>query len=690
MIRLLIPLLISVFTFYIQSSKAQLFEWAKQIDGEGYWNEGEANCVSVDSSGNVYTIGFFLGTMDFNPGEETHNLSSSGYEDIYIQKLDPEGNFIWAYKLGGSSQDHGYSITISDSGYIFITGDFKGEVDFDPGTGVFNMTSSTDKDIFVAKYDLDANFIWAGKMGGSGADIATSITTDSLDNVYTTGYHYGSGDFDPGPQVYTLDGHGGAALFISKLDPAGSFIWAVGCGGTQDVVSYSIITDDEQAVYITGYFGSTVDFDPGPGVHEITPYGSNDAFIQKIDELGNLVWVKQFGGTESDIAYGITIDNAGNIISTGRFSGTADFDPNTGIQNLTAIGLYDIYIQKIDSNGNNIWVKQLAGSVNTNKGISSCIIADSIGGIYSTGHVEGIFDFDPGEGIELFGDTYKNSIYIHKLNSMGDFEWIKGMVAGGSEMKGKSVALDTNANIFSTGIFTGSVDFDTEEDTYNMTSGGGKSMYIHKIEACEDSFNTLDIYACDSYLSPSGNYLWDNSGIYYDTIPNISGCDSIITINLTITVIDTLVHVNNNVLKSNMDNAQYQWVDCENGFMWIDGEINQTYNPVNNGIYAVIVSSNNCSDTSSCHSIINIGIQQFADASDIKLYPNPAHDKIYVDSRGIDVASGSIYNILGVKIMQTPVERGVINISQLDTGYYLMHIQNKNGELIVTKSFCKE
>lgn len=104
--------------------------------------------VKVDASGNVYTTGNFSGTVDFNTGTGTYNLTSVGLLDIFISKLDASGNFVWAKNFGGSS---GNSIIVDALSNVYVTGYFSGTKYFDPGTGTFNLTSAGSYDIFIQK-----------------------------------------------------------------------------------------------------------------------------------------------------------------------------------------------------------------------------------------------------------------------------------------------------------------------------------------------------------------------------------------------------------------------------------------------------------------------------------------------------------------------------------------------------------
>ncbi|MBL4753319.1 MAG: SBBP repeat-containing protein, partial [Flavobacteriales bacterium] len=133
----------------------------------------------------MYITGFYDGTVDFDPGPSTFTMTTNGSSgDVFIQKLDANGNFIWAKSMGGTSAKLSRSITTDASGNVYITGYFESSVvDFDPGPGTFNLSSNGLKDVFIQKLDALGNFVWAKSMGGTSNDLSYSITTDASGNV---------------------------------------------------------------------------------------------------------------------------------------------------------------------------------------------------------------------------------------------------------------------------------------------------------------------------------------------------------------------------------------------------------------------------------------------------------------------------------------------------------------------------
>ncbi len=219
------------------------------------------------------TTGGFGYTVDFDPGPGIFNLSASNQLDVFISKLDANGNFVWAKSMGGQAvnQSYGRSISVDSSGNVFTTGNFYGTGDFDPGPGIFNLSSAGSADIFISKLDSSGFFVWAKRLGGNSDDIVYSNAIDASGNVYTTGNFYATGDFDPGPGIFNLSSAGNTDIFISKLNNNGNFVWAKRIGrqfGSEEARSIKI--DAFGNIYTTGVFGGTVDVDPSSNIFNLT------------------------------------------------------------------------------------------------------------------------------------------------------------------------------------------------------------------------------------------------------------------------------------------------------------------------------------------------------------------------------------------------------------------------------------
>ncbi len=452
------------------------FDWAAGFGSTGL-DEGKS--VTTDNEGNIYTTGSFQGTVDFDPGIGVYNLTSNGDYDIYISILDSTGNLLMAKNIGGTYHDEAYSIVRDDYGNIYTTGSFQGTVDFFPGLGVYNLNSNGASDIFILKLNDAGNFVWAINMGGNGSDEALSIGLGAFGDVYTVGYFNDSADFDPGIGVYNLTSNGGTDIFVSKLDPSGNFIWAKNLGGSADEQGLSIAIDANGNAYTTGWFEGTVDFDPGPTVYNLTSNGGTDIFISKLSFSGNFIWAKNIGGTSDDYGNFIAYDFTGNVYTTGCFQNTADFNPVSGGGNLTSFGGCDIFLLKLNENGNYAWAKNMGG----NSHDEGCSIAlDGLGNIYTSGCFNDTADFDPGPNGGYHLSSFGNSdIFITKITDNGNFFWAKS-TGGNADECAFSVALDYSKNIIATGSFSGIADFDPGPGLNNLTSLGGKDAFVLRLQ----------------------------------------------------------------------------------------------------------------------------------------------------------------------------------------------------------------
>jgi len=460
---------------FVQLASAQQFDWAKRIGGP---LQEEANAIATDAWGNVYTTGYFKGTVDFDPGIEPYNLTSAGDYDIFISKIDASGNFVWAKRIGSTSADVAFSIAVDMSGNVFTTGYFNGTVDFDPGVDTYNLTSLGGGNMFISKLDSLGNFQWAKRMGGTSLVNGRSIAVDASGHVYVTGVFMGTANFDPGLGTFNLSSAGSADIFIVKLDDLGNFIWAKAIGGELYDIVHAIALDDSGNVYTAGIFRETIDFDPGSASYPLTSAGENDIFILKLDPFGNFVWAKKMGGTSNDVCLAIALDNSGNIYSTGAFQGVADFDPGTSSFNLSTSSQFDsdVFISKLDPSGNFIWAKKIGGSF-YDQGYG--IVSDNTGNVYTTGTFSGTADFNPGPNAFNLSSAGGGDVFISKLDSLGNFVWAKA-IGGSAYDKGLAITLDASENVYTTGTFWETADFNPSTESLNLTADGFFDIFIHK------------------------------------------------------------------------------------------------------------------------------------------------------------------------------------------------------------------
>lgn len=361
----------------------------------------------------------------------------------------------WSSQFGGPANNAIVDIEVDKNGNIYSTGNFNDSLDFDPGIGIDFKHSNGGLDIFITKQDPFGNYLWSITLGSSNGDYGLTLDTDTSGYLYLSGGFMGTVDFDPGPMVFNLTSSTSLNTFILKLDSNGNFIWAKQLTAKIRKLKFDVISD---AFYIADIIYDTTDFDPGSGVFNLYPTGSQSTYIAKMDTSGNLIWAKNFNGIQQNYFGDYDLDSHGNIYIRGNFNWTVDFDPGSQIYNLTTtVGGSGVegYVVKLTPQGDFIWAKQIIGnSITTNQGIS----VDPIGNSYIIGHMNSTIDADPGLNVfNLFSVNYVD-IFVCKWDSSGNFNWAKQIFSKSIHFHTSNV--DNYGNLYLGGDFLDSTDFD--------------------------------------------------------------------------------------------------------------------------------------------------------------------------------------------------------------------------------------
>lgn len=332
----------------------QLFVWKLSSAGDLVWaraipglSSSAGSAIALDSAGNVLVTGTFSHTVDFDPGPGTFALTSAGFDDVFVLKLDNGGNFVWARRIGGPSPDFGRGLAVDGADRVVVAGSFFGTVDFDPGAGAFPLTAALD-DAFVLMLASDGTFVWARQIGGGGHDTATAVRTTADGGVVVVGNDQGTTDLDPGPGNFPVTSHGGDDFFVVKLDSTGAFRWGGGFGGTSLDHADALAIGPGGDIYVTGEFSDTVDFDPGPGLFSYSSKNFGlDVFVLKLDSQGAFAWAAQLGGDGNEEGTAITVAGSDQVITAGYFSAVGDYDPGVGTFSLSTAGSNDVFISRL-------------------------------------------------------------------------------------------------------------------------------------------------------------------------------------------------------------------------------------------------------------------------------------------------------------------------------------------------------
>jgi hypothetical protein len=390
------------------------FQWVR------VWGGGESESgfkIAVDDGGNIYVTGFYMSNVDFDPGTGSDVHMAFGNADIFLSKFDSSGNFQWAKTWGGAVSDSGFSVALDGSGGIYVTGNFEGTVDFDPGGGTDTHNSNGSGDIYLVKFNSSGAFQWAQTWGGDNMDSGSSVAADSSGQVYVSGYFRASVDFDPSPGgtiIHTTKG--GADVFLSVFDTSGSFLRAYTWGGQEDDFGNGITVDGSDNVFCVGSFRFWADLDPTEGSKVHISEGAGDAFLIKLNSSGIFQWSNSWGGVLTDFSQEVAVDDSSNVFATGKFREICDFDSGDGVDNHTSGGGDDVFLSKFDSSGNFQWA-QTWGSSGHDYGTG--VVADSPGNSYVVGDFNGAVDFDTSSGNDVHSSNGLTDIFLCKYTPYG-------------------------------------------------------------------------------------------------------------------------------------------------------------------------------------------------------------------------------------------------------------------------------
>lgn len=262
-------------------------QWAKQLVCD---NTIFTRRITTADNGDILLILGYVGTIDMDPGPGSHSFSfaSSTYMSQLFARYNSQGDLLWAGELRVATGSCNITEIITHNGDIYLAGHFTETLDFDAGPSTHYLTSNGLMDAFIARYNSDGQLVWAHALGGTGYDFAWGLATDSAGNLYVSGSFENAVDFDPGPGSAIATSAGNYDAYFARFDTSGTISWVRSIGGGSYDAGSNISLDAGGNIYLAGYFRNTVDFDPGPGVYNITSARNNDAYFTRYDSTGNL------------------------------------------------------------------------------------------------------------------------------------------------------------------------------------------------------------------------------------------------------------------------------------------------------------------------------------------------------------------------------------------------------------------
>lgn len=539
----------------------------------------------------------------------------------------------------------------------------------------------------------------------------TSIATDALGNIYTTGVFSGTADFDPSSSTFNLTANGSVDLFVAKYDKDGLFIFAFNIGGSNNETDPKIKLDGAGNIIIVGgYKSNSVDFDPSAAINMApNPVNTNylNGFIAKYTSAGSFIWVKSINSNFDVNCNGMDVDVNDDIYIAGSFVGNCKFANSATTNTLSSTNSNeDAFLVKYDSNGNCQWQFQLGNNLDET---ANDISVNSIGEICITGKFRGTIDFDPSSSstatitAPITSGAY--DLFLAKYSTSGTYLWAKHM--GPTQPGIVKINFDNNNDIIFVGSFSQStIDFDPSANTYTLEANGNgvSKIFVSKYSNVGTFISVFEIASKQTFPNPNTNYIDaaevdSNGDIFLMGVIQTTSTQSLICdFDPSAATSPTVESKTGQFIAKYSNNGAYQWVKaipnvyafCMNvdaGNVIIGG-----YSTGGN-VYDFDLSSATYSislggaTSSECYLAKygnnTVGINDLNDINPtFSLYPNPTNSVINMESLVFNKNPTILYitNTLGQTILSKTITENntQLNVSDFTKGIYFVILKSDN------------
>lgn len=673
-------------------------------------------CTSVtnDHMGKVFISGYTKGLTGIATPGAYHTANSGGMYDGFIACFDTAGYIQWATYMGDTGDDQMWGSCTDNSGNLYICGSTSSAAGIATPGALQTIYGGSYHDAFIAKFTGTGSLIWSTYYGGNSDEgYHADVATDDSGFVYMTSFtQSATGIATPG--TYQPNNAGYNDAFLVKMNGLGERIWATYYGGSSTEFSYAVATDHTGGVYITG-FTYSLDGITTPGAYQTIFNGANDGYLAKFDRNGALRWATYYGGHDVEYGYGLALDDYGHVFLMGNTESNSLISTAGSTQ--PAFGGYiDAFLAVFTQSGTRLWATYYGGtSMDDGRGIT----CDGNGNVYIAGMANSataiatLGSYQPvyADGadamlIKFCVEPYAGSI-AGAASSVcpGDTIILSDFISGGSW-----TASNSNAMV-AAGVITG-IAAGADTIIYTVTNGCGSAAANYAI-AVNPSPDAGTITGTDSICLGTSTTLtdtisggmWSSSntgiasinsggvltgaGIGSATISyiatNVCGTDTAVfpliikplPIAGTITGNDSVCIDSNIVL---IDTTSGGTWSAANGHATVTGGVVTGISAGTDNITYTVTNSCGTVTTSKTIRIINCNIDGVANPpmeSMMDIYPNPAHDAIYITSSQ-PITAIAITNALGKVIYQRTLNdhKAAIDIRSISPGLYILRINN--------------
>lgn len=322
--------------FIAKYNSAGALQWLRR--GGGAVND-RGNDIAIDGNNNIYIIGSFTGTANFNTPSAfgSNQLISAGTADfdMCVAKYNSAGTLQWIRRGGGTANDVGLGIAVDPTGVVYVTGSFAFTANFNTpsasGSNELVSVSNGVSDLFLVKYSTLGTLQWIRRGGGSSFDYGTDVALDATGNVYVTGKFSATANFNTPSAAGSneLVSAGLEDILVVKYSSSGVVQLLRRGGGAGNDIGHGIVVDESGNIYVTGEFKQTANFNTptATGSNEMiaagTDLASTDMFTAKYNAAGTVQWLQRGGGPSYDHGYGIALGANDNVYVVGTYRGLA-------------------------------------------------------------------------------------------------------------------------------------------------------------------------------------------------------------------------------------------------------------------------------------------------------------------------------------------------------------------------------
>ena len=709
--------------FLVKFNSSGVRQWGTYYGGTA--GEAAYHCAT-DASGNVYLTGEAKSTTGVAT-TGAHQTSKGSLEDAFLVKFNSSGVRQWGTYYGGSGNDYGHSCATDASGNVYLAGDARNSTTGIATTGAHKTTRGGVRDAFLVKFNSSGVRQWGTFYGGTGDDKGRSCATDASGNIYLSGYTRSTSGIATTGAHQTTFGGATEDAFLVKFNSSGVRQWGTYYGGTSNEIGYSCATDASGNIYLSGYTRSTSGI-ATTGAHQTTYGGGlNDAFLVKFNSSGVRQWGTYYGGTGNDFGWSCATDTSGNIYLSGQTPSTSGIATTGAYQTTFGGATEDAFLVKFDA----------CPATYSQDTITACDSYTWIDGVtYTLSDTTAKHTLVNAAGcdsiVSLFLTINNSTSAIDTITACDSYTWIDGVTYSSSDTTAKDTLVnaagcDSIVSLFLTiNNSTSAIDTITACDSYTWIDGvtytssdttakdtlvnaAGCDSIVSLFLTINNSTSAIDtITACDSYTWIDGVTYTSSDTTAKDTLVNAAGCDSIVSLFLTInnstSAIDTITAcdsytwidgvtytASNTTAKDTLLNAAgcdsivslnltinytkttTDSIVANDSYTWINGV---TYTSSNTTVTDTLLASNGCDSIVSLNLTIvsTVGLNNPVILSNVKVYPNPTSGKLTIDAenyKGVEV-----YDTSGRLIIKSKLN--TIDLEEQSKGLYLLKI-NANG-----------